>query len=376
MRADRLLSIVLLLQVHKRLTSEDLAKRLEVSRRTVMRDMDALSAAGVPVLAERGPGGGWALDRAWRTDLTGLDSSELNAVFLAQPPRILADLGLSSAADRAMVKLLASLPTAQRHGAAVMRERLHIDVESWWTRSEQTPWLRLVQEAVWLERMLEIRYATRPNEATVRCVEPLGLVVKNSAWYLVARHDGEFRTYRVSRIESALLLHESFARPDGFDLAAHWTSSAASYVNRRPTYEATLRVDRRGAGWLRGRVWQIATPGQAGSSTASNGAGHIDSGHVGPGHMSSGHVSPSQTGPRCNGPIGDPFSGVDASETHVTVTLRFEREDEACFLALGLGASAEVIAPESLRTRVLTEAARIAERGAATAAVAPAAAAS
>src|ERR687893_2265497 len=104
MRADRLVSIVLLLQVNRRLTSGALAERLEVSPRTVMRDMEALSAAGVPVNADRGPGGGWSLDPAWRTNLTGLDGSELNAVFLAQPPRVLADLGLSHAAERATVK--------------------------------------------------------------------------------------------------------------------------------------------------------------------------------------------------------------------------------------------------------------------------------
>ena len=117
MRADRLVSIVLLLQMNRRLTSDDLAGRLEVSRRTVMRDMDALSSAGVPVVAGRGPGGGWSLDPGWRTNLTGLDGSELSAVFLAQPPRVLADLGLAGAAERATVKLLASLPAVQRDRA-------------------------------------------------------------------------------------------------------------------------------------------------------------------------------------------------------------------------------------------------------------------
>lgn len=318
MRADRLVSIVLLLQVNRRLTSDDLASRLEVSRRTVMRDMDALSAAGVPVIAGRGPGGGWSLDPAWRTNLTGLDGSELSAVFLAQPPRVLADLGLSGAAERATVKLLASLPAVQRHRAAVVRERLHIDLTGWSGQRDDPVWLPTVQDAVWQDRRLAIRYRPVSGEDGERVVDPLGLVAKGSAWYLVARSQGEFRTYRVARIANAAILDERVERPEGFDLEAHWKQSARALIDRRPVYLATLRVDARVSPFLHGwaSLWKVEQ-----SERLADG--------------------------------------------RLLLQMRFEREEEALFLALGLGRLAEVIAPETLRARVLSEAAVVAERYAA-----------
>jgi predicted DNA-binding transcriptional regulator YafY len=312
MRADRLVSIVLLLQVNHRLTSDALAGRLEVSRRTVMRDMDALSAAGVPVVADRGPGGGWSLDPGWRTNLTGLDGSELNAVFLAQPPRVLADLGLSNAAERATVKLLASLPAVQRDRAAIMRERLHIDLAGWSGQRDDPAWLPIVQEAVWQDRQLAMRYRPISGEGGERIVEPLGLVAKGSAWYLVARTGGEFRTYRVARIEHAALLDERVERPADFDLAAHWRQSSSTLIDRRVSYEATLRVDPRVATWVTmwGSMWRVE-------------------------------------------------KREDVAEGRVVLQMRFEREEQALFLALGLGRLGEVLSPESLRARVIAEAAAI-----------------
>lgn len=315
MRADRLVSIVLLLQMNRRLTSDSLAERLEVSRRTVLRDMDALSAAGVPVVAGKGPGGGWSLDPAWRTNLTGLDGSELSAVFLAQPPRVLADLGLAGAAERATVKLLASLPAVQRDRAGVVRERLHIDLTGWSNQRDDPVWLPVVQDAVWQDRRLTVRYRSVGGEDRERVLDPLGLVAKGSAWYLVARCEGEFRTYRVSRIAHAALRDDRVERPAGFDLAAHWRSSSQALIERRPVYVATLRVDARVSPFLHGwsSMWKVerSQPGEDG---------------------------------------------------RLTLEMRFEREEEALFLALGLGRLAEVVEPATLRTRVAIEAAAIAEQ--------------
>ena len=154
MKADRLLSALMLLQGHGRLTGRELAKRLEVSERTVHRDMEALSAAGVPVYALRGAQGGWQLAEGWQTSVPGLEEQELRALLMAQPPRVLGDLRLASAAERAMGKLMASLPAAMRQQAVSIRERLHIDVEGWRGSRENLSMLPVVEEAVWRNRQL------------------------------------------------------------------------------------------------------------------------------------------------------------------------------------------------------------------------------
>ena len=158
MKADRLLSALMLLQGHGRLTGRELARRLEVSERTVHRDMEALSAAGVPVFALRGAQGGWQLAEGWQTSVPGLEEQELRALLMAQPPRVLGDLRLASAAERAMGKLMASLPAAMRQQAVSIRERLHVDVEGWRGSRENLSMLPVVEEAVWRNRQLAIRY--------------------------------------------------------------------------------------------------------------------------------------------------------------------------------------------------------------------------
>src|ERR1700712_3732807 len=127
MRADRLLSILLLLQMHQRIPARELAKRLEVSERTIQRDMDALGAAGIPVYGERGSGGGWLLSEGYQTNLTGLNEAEIQALFLATPPHLLAELGLRQAAEGALIKLLAALPALARHDAEFARQHIHVD---------------------------------------------------------------------------------------------------------------------------------------------------------------------------------------------------------------------------------------------------------
>jgi predicted DNA-binding transcriptional regulator YafY len=242
MRADRLLSIMLLLQVHRRMTARDLARRLEVSPRTIHRDMEALGGAGVPVVAERGAGGGWRLLEEYRTNLTGLNEAEIQAVFLTKPPRLLADLGLGKAAEAALIKLLAALPSTSRRRAEDIRTRIHIDVPGWRPSEETAHYLPLLQEAIWQERRLRLTYERADGTAVERLVDPLGLVAKGSVWYLVAAVDGDPRTYRVSRIQRAEPIDEARTWPKDFDLAAYWEQSEAAFRAHLPRFLATIRV--------------------------------------------------------------------------------------------------------------------------------------
>lgn len=243
MRADRLLSIVLLLQVNRRLTARELAEKMEVSERTILRDMEALGMAGIPVVAERGAGGGWSLMEGYRTDLTGLSESEVQALFLTGPARVLADLKLEKAAEAALLKLLAGLPAIFRRGAEAARRRIHVDVAGWRSAEDAVPHLPAIQEAVWQERKLALRYQKGYGEEAVeRVVDPLGLVAKGSLWYLAAAVEGQVRCYRVSRVLEARLVDEPAVRPEGFDLAAWWEQSSADLKASVPRYHATVRV--------------------------------------------------------------------------------------------------------------------------------------
>jgi predicted DNA-binding transcriptional regulator YafY len=228
MRADRLLSIVLLLQVHQRLTARELARRLEVSERTILRDMEALGVSGVPVIADRGTGGGWRLLDGYQTRLTGLTPTEIQSLFLARPGRVMADLGLRHDAEAAMLKLEAAIPERSRRDADFARRRIHIDPRGWRDPGESIAALPVLFAALWQERRVRFVYHRVNCEPGPRVVDPLGLVAKGSTWYLVARPDeGEPRTYRVSRIESPEILEERAAPAPTFDLAAHWQQSAA-----------------------------------------------------------------------------------------------------------------------------------------------------
>lgn len=242
MRADRLISILLLLQIHRRLTSHELAERLEVSERTIHRDMEALGMAGIPVVAERGTGGGWSLVEGYRSNLTGLSEAEVQALFLTRPIGLLADLGLDKAGDAGLIKLQASLPLPHQREASVAQERIHIDLTGWNNVKETVPTLPTLLDAVWHERKLAITYNRGECEVVERVLDPLGLVAKGSAWYLVAGVEDTIRSYRVSRVQSATILAERCARPATFDLAAYWKQSAVEFKNQFPRYEVTLRV--------------------------------------------------------------------------------------------------------------------------------------
>jgi predicted DNA-binding transcriptional regulator YafY len=253
MRADRLISILLLLQIHGRSTARELAQRLEVSERTIHRDMEALGAAGVPVIAERGANGGWSLLPSYRTDLNGLNQAEVQALVV-QSPQLLADLGLGKAAQGALIKLLAALPSIGRRGAEVTRERIHIDGAGWYRSEEAVPLLPTLQEAIWAERVIELRYRRGNGDTVDRLVEPLGLVAKGSVWYLIAAVDGECRNYRVSRIEHVRITDQQLIRPPEWDLAAYWEQSVADFKAALPRYLVTARIDPRLTRRLHARI--------------------------------------------------------------------------------------------------------------------------
>ena len=243
MRADRLLSIVLLLQANHQMTSRDLASRLEVSERTIHRDMEALSGAGIPVTAARGLGGGWSLLGDYRTSLTGLNEAEIQSLFLTKPAKLLADLRLEKAADGAALKLLASLPSTFRQGAERARQRIYVDVSGWSRREEAVPFLPVCQEALWMERKLAIKYERGENcEPVERLISPMGLVAKGSVWYLVGAVDGHVRTYRVSRISQVEVLDEAAPIPVEFNLAEYWEQSASTLKASTPKYLASFWV--------------------------------------------------------------------------------------------------------------------------------------
>jgi predicted DNA-binding transcriptional regulator YafY len=241
MRADRLLSIILLLQTRGRMTARTLADELEVSERTIHRDMEALSLSGIPVIAERGIGGGWSLLGEYRTSLTGLSEAEVQSLFVTRPTRLLADLNMEKAADGALLKLLAAMPSTYRERAEYARQRLHIDVSGWQKSDESAPLLHVLQEAVWQESKIKFAYG-RDNCAVERTADPLGLVAKGSVWYLVAGVDGEIRSYRVSRIESVDVLSEHADRPPDFDLGAFWRESSRRFQAALPEYVVRARV--------------------------------------------------------------------------------------------------------------------------------------
>ena len=241
MRASRLVNLLLLLQARGGLTAEELARELEVSVRTVHRDVDALSASGVPIYAERGPAGGIRLVEGYRTRLTGMTGEEAEALFLSGLPGPAAELGLGTVVAAAQLKVMASLPAELRSRASRLVERFHLDAGAWFHGNEPVPHLATVSEAVWGARRIEVDYR-RGDDAVTRLLEPLGIVLKAGIWYLVARADGQPRTYRISRIRAARALDETFERPEGFDLGAFWAESSAAYEREVPRIDVTVRV--------------------------------------------------------------------------------------------------------------------------------------
>ncbi len=249
MRASRLLSIVLLLQNRGRMTGPDLARELEVSVRTVYRDIDALSAAGIPVVSDRGSSGGFSLLDGYRTRLTGLTPNEADALLLGALGGIAADLGIAADQATAESKLLAALPDGLRDRAALARDRFLLDAPGWFSSDEDAGSLPLVASAVWEGRRLTWRYQSWRGISD-RTVDPLALVLKGGAWYVFAVADGTPRTYRVSRIIEATMRDELVIRPPGFELAAYWAGWSQDFYCRLYPDSATIRLSPKGMALL------------------------------------------------------------------------------------------------------------------------------
>ena len=241
MQASRLLSILLLLQARGRMTAQALADEFEISIRTVYRDIDQLSAAGVPVYADRGRTGGFQLLDGYRTRLTGLTPAEAETLFLSGLPGPAADLGLGDAMAVAQLKLLAALPSERQEGAGRIAARFHLDPIAWFRSAERTDILPALADAVWNARRIRIRYESW-IDVVDRELEPLGLALKAGVWYLVARSGGKPRTYRVSAIQTLELSGEGFTRPEDFDLPAYWAQWAKDFEARLFRGQASLRL--------------------------------------------------------------------------------------------------------------------------------------
>jgi len=254
MRASRLLSLQMLLETRGRMSAPALAEALEVSVRTLYRDVDQLSAAGVPIYAERGRHGGFALLPGWKTTLTGLTPSEAQAVFLSGLPGPAQDLGLGGDVAGARLKLLAALPAAWRDDAQRVSTRLHLDPVDWYRESDPTPHLSKVAAAVWSGHQITLRYEGWARTAD-RTVSPLGLVLKAGVWYLVALPmDADARgprTYRVSNILGATALDQPAKRPVRFDLPGYWAASIRRFESGLYTGEAALLATPEGLRGLR-----------------------------------------------------------------------------------------------------------------------------
>ncbi|MDT0264901.1 WYL domain-containing protein [Streptomyces sp. DSM 44915] len=321
MRAARLIRLVLLLQSRRSMTAGELAAELEVSERTVARDVAALSEAGVPVYADRGRAGGYRLLGGYRTRLTGLDRDEAEALFLSGVPSALRDMGLADTASAARLKLAAALRPELRDAEHSAAGRFHLDAPHWWQAPETPEALPLVAEAVWAESTLSADYRRGDGRTVTRVWEPHGLVLKAGAWYLAARPVGAagHRIYRVARFSAAAVTGEPFARDPEFDLPAFWAERAAAFARSILRESVRLRLTAAGARQLRRHTDRTA----ADEALAAAGP-------------------PDERG-------------------RVTVTLPVESLDVAFEQLLTLGPEVEVLGPEALRTRL----ARAAERTAA-----------
>ncbi|MFF7625060.1 helix-turn-helix transcriptional regulator [Streptomyces cyaneofuscatus] len=313
MRAARLIKMVLLLQSRPVMSAAELAAELEVSERTVTRDAQALSEAGVPVYAERGRAGGYRLVGGYRTRLTGLARNEAEALFLSGLPSALREMGLEDAASAARLKVSAALLPSVRDASASAAQRFHLDAPSWYHEPEPPDALPAVADAVWDDRLLRTRYRKgghgRNGTEVARELAPYGLVLKAGVWYLCAKVGDDFRVYRIDRFTSVEPADERFERDGTFDLPAFWDARAAEFARSLLRTEVTVRVSESGARQL------AFTGDRAAAATALSEA---------------------------------PPAGPDGWRT---VVLPVESLDVAYSQLLSLGPELEVVAPEELRSR-------------------------
>jgi predicted DNA-binding transcriptional regulator YafY len=312
MQASRLLSILMLLQLRGRVSAEALAEEFEVSVRTIYRDIDQLSAAGIPVYGERGRSGGFQLAGDYRTQLTGMTPAQADALMLAGAGQAAEALGFGGELAEARLKLLASLPPDAAARADRTASRFHLDTENWYAKDAAARWLGPLAEAVWQERRIEMDYRSW-KAAVSRRLDPLGLVLKAGTWYLVAREGRAIRTYRVTNIDALRVTQAEFRRPATFNLARYWAKSARAFEASLVTEMADVALSPLGLTWLRDVNPRAAAAFEAGAG-----------GHTRPGWQ------------RARIPL-------EAS--------RFAR-----LQWLALGTEAEVLAPPALRRQIAAEA--------------------
>ncbi|MCD7437516.1 WYL domain-containing protein [Streptomyces lincolnensis] len=319
MRAARLIKMVLLLQSRPSMTAAELARELEVSERTVTRDAQALSEAGVPVYADRGRAGGYRLIGGYRTRLTGLARGEAEALFLSGVPGALREMGLEDAASAARLKVSAALLPSVRDASRTAAQRFHLDAPNWFKEPKTPELLPAVADAVWDDRRITAHYWRGEGEV-VRELEPYGLVLKAGVWHLCARvaGHGSYRVYRIDRFTAVDAGEERFARDEEFDLPAFWDERAEQFARSILHAEVVVRLSADGV-----RILPYAVGGPS-AREALEAAG---------------------------APDGD---------GRVTVTLAVESEEVAHSQLASLGPEVEVLAPESLRTRFAQDAIRLA----------------
>lgn len=318
MRAARLIKMVLLLQSRPSMTAAELARELEVSERTVTRDAQALSEAGVPVYADRGRAGGYRLIGGYRTRLTGLARGEAEALFLSGVPGALREMGLEDAASAARLKVSAALLPSLSDASRTAAQRFHLDAPGWFTEPKSPELLPVVAEAVWDDRQVTARYRGQEREVE-RDLEPYGLVLKAGVWYVCARvaQGGSFRVYRIDRFTAVEARADRFVRDEEFDLPGFWAERAEQFARSILRAEVVVRLSPDGVR----RLPYAVDPAAARETLAAAG-----------------------------GPDGDGW---------LTLTLPVESEQVAHSQLMGLGPEVEVLAPQSLRARFVDDVARL-----------------
>jgi predicted DNA-binding transcriptional regulator YafY len=309
MRADRLLSLLMLLETRGKMTARQLAEELEVSERTIYRDIVALNTSGVPIYTEDGPGGGISLVESYSTNLTGLNSGEVRALSMLNIPEPLVKLGVDQELKAALLKLSAALPSTSRENEMRTRQRIHLDASWWFEPEEPVPHLHTVQQALFQERKLYLRW--REFRTSVEQVlSPYGLVAKSNTWYLVSGQQDHIRVLRVSKITESQMLEETFEYPQYFSLPSFWKCWCEDFKNNRPVFMVTARVS----------------------------AELID-------HL------PRIVGDNTNDILAQ--AGAPDEQGYVMLTLPFENFESARSRILGLGRAVEVLEPLSLRMSVI-----------------------
>ncbi|MFE3830496.1 helix-turn-helix transcriptional regulator [Streptomyces sp. NPDC059092] len=316
MRAARLIKMVLLLQSRPSMTAGELARELEVSERTITRDAQALSEAGIPVYANRGRSGGYQLVGGYRTRLTGLARGEAEALFLSGVPGALREMGLDDISSAARLKVSAALLPSLRDAPDTAAQRFHLDAPGWYHEPQTPELLPVLAEAVWDDRVVAARYR-REDQEVERELAPYGLVLKAGVWYVCAGTESTVRVYRIDRFTAVETSQERFTRDDSFDLPAFWEERAAEFARSLLRTEIEVRLSPEGAR----RLPYVVDRAAAGAAIEA--------------------AAPAD------------------EEGRITLTLPVESEEVAYTQLLALGPDAEVLGPQTLRRRFAEAAARM-----------------